>query len=77
MATSRTNYFNTLPLAEKLDQLAKCRFMGRNEFADGAKMLNGMSIVIVGCGAQVSGRKPDVKGEWASRWVGQAVGNVC
>lgn len=52
MATSRTNYFNTLPLAEKLDQLAKCRFMGRNEFADGAKMLNGMSIVIVGCGAQ-------------------------
>ncbi len=52
MATKRINYFNTLPLKDKLDQLARCRFMGRNEFADGAKRILGLNIVIVGCGAQ-------------------------
>ena len=30
-----TNYFNTLNLREKLDQLGRCRFMDRSEFADG------------------------------------------
>lgn len=49
---ARTNYFNTLPMASKLDQLARCRFMDRSEFADGVKMLEGKKIVIVGCGAQ-------------------------
>lgn len=30
------NYFNTLNLRQQLAQLGKCRFMGRDEFADGA-----------------------------------------
>jgi len=48
----RKNYFNTLPLAGKLDQLGRCRFMGKDEFADGCQKVLGKSIVIVGCGAQ-------------------------
>jgi len=52
MATSRTNYFNTLSMAQKLDQLARCRFMGRSEFANGIAAIAGKKIVIVGCGAQ-------------------------
>jgi len=48
----RVNYFNTLSMANKLDQLARCRFMGRGEFADGIKAIAGKKIVIVGCGAQ-------------------------
>ncbi len=46
------NYFNTLNLRNQLAQLGKCRFMGRDEFADGASFLKGKKIVIVGCGAQ-------------------------
>jgi len=48
----RVNYFNTLSMANKLDQLARCRFMGRGEFADGIKAIAGKKVVIVGCGAQ-------------------------
>mmetsp|Transcript_1924 Transcript_1924/g.3058 ORF Transcript_1924/g.3058 Transcript_1924/m.3058 type:complete len:497 (+) Transcript_1924:56-1546(+) len=48
----RTNYFNTLSMASKLDQLARCRFMARSEFQDGIKAIAGKKIVIVGCGAQ-------------------------
>jgi ketol-acid reductoisomerase len=48
----RTNYFNTLSQAKKLDQLARCRFMGRSEFANGIEKIAGKNIVIVGCGAQ-------------------------
>ena len=33
------NYFNTLNLREKLDQLGRCRFMDRSEFADGCNYL--------------------------------------
>jgi ketol-acid reductoisomerase len=29
------NYFNTLPLRLQLEELAKCRFMDRSEFANG------------------------------------------
>ena len=29
------NYFNTLPLRLQLEELGKCRFMDRSEFADG------------------------------------------
>ena len=29
------NYFNTLNLREQLDQLGRCRFMDRGEFATG------------------------------------------
>ncbi|WP_111308102.1 ketol-acid reductoisomerase [Confluentibacter sediminis] len=46
------NYFNTLSLRDKLDQLSKCRFMETAEFADGVEALKGKKIVIVGCGAQ-------------------------
>ncbi len=49
---ARNNYFNTLSFAEKLDQLGRCRFMAREEFADGVKKLLGKKVVIVGCGAQ-------------------------
>ncbi|WP_282122979.1 ketol-acid reductoisomerase [Algibacter mikhailovii] len=46
------NYFNTLSLRDKLNQLSKCRFMDASEFADGVNALKGKKIVIVGCGAQ-------------------------
>ncbi|MEE4108854.1 MAG: ketol-acid reductoisomerase [Halieaceae bacterium] len=46
------NYFNTLPLRLQLEQLGKCRFMEREEFADGVDRLRGRKIVIVGCGSQ-------------------------
>lgn len=46
------NYFNTLPLRLQLEELGKCRFMDRSEFADGCDYLKGKKIVIVGCGAQ-------------------------
>jgi len=46
------NYFNTLSLRDKLDQLGKCRFMDSSEFGEGVKALKGKKIVIVGCGAQ-------------------------
>lgn len=46
------NYFNSLPLREKLNQLGVCEFMDRSEFADGVDALKGKKIVIVGCGAQ-------------------------
>lgn len=46
------NYFNTLNLRQQLDQLARCRFMDRDEFATEANTLKGKKVVIVGCGAQ-------------------------
>ncbi|MCC2616993.1 ketol-acid reductoisomerase [Aestuariibacter halophilus] len=46
------NYFNTLSLRQQLDQLGRCRFMQREEFATGCDYLKGKKIVIVGCGAQ-------------------------
>ncbi|ENY3128804.1 ketol-acid reductoisomerase [Vibrio cholerae] len=46
------NYFNTLNLREQLDQLGRCRFMAREEFATEADYLKGKKVVIVGCGAQ-------------------------
>ncbi|MBL4832161.1 MAG: ketol-acid reductoisomerase [Aliivibrio sp.] len=46
------NYFNTLNLREQLDQLGRCRFMDRSEFASEADYLKGKKVVIVGCGAQ-------------------------
>ena len=47
-----SNYFNTLTLREKLEQLGKCRFMDSSEFGEGVDALKGKKIVIVGCGAQ-------------------------
>lgn len=47
-----SNYFNTLPLRQQLDQLGKCRFMHSSEFQDGVNALEGKKIVIIGCGAQ-------------------------
>jgi len=46
------NYFNTLNLRQKLDQLGKCRFMDREEFAHECEKLAGKKCVIIGCGAQ-------------------------
>ncbi len=46
------NYFNSLPLRLQLEELAKCRFMQADEFADGVNYIKGKKIVIVGCGAQ-------------------------
>lgn len=46
------NYFNTLPLREKLAQLGVCEFMDRSEFSDGVNALKGKKLVILGCGAQ-------------------------
>ncbi len=46
------NYFNKLPLSQKIDQLGKCRFMDSSEFSDGVSALLGKKIVIIGCGAQ-------------------------
>jgi ketol-acid reductoisomerase len=46
------NYFNTLSLIGKLQQLGVCEFMNHSEFNDGVKKLLNKKIVIVGCGAQ-------------------------
>ena len=46
------NYFNTLSLSQKLEQLSKCRFMESSEFEEGVAALSGKTVVIVGCGAQ-------------------------
>jgi ketol-acid reductoisomerase len=46
------NYFNSLPFRRQIAELGKCRFMAREEFADGCDYLKGKKIVIVGCGAQ-------------------------
>ncbi|MBU2709435.1 ketol-acid reductoisomerase [Zooshikella harenae] len=46
------NYFNSLPLRIQLEELGKCRFMDRSEFADETQKLQGKKIVIVGCGSQ-------------------------
>ncbi len=46
------NYFNSLTLRQKLQQLSKCRFMDATEFSDGVEALKGHKIVIIGCGAQ-------------------------
>uniref|UniRef100_A0A6T1NNU7 Acetohydroxy-acid reductoisomerase n=1 Tax=Alexandrium monilatum TaxID=311494 RepID=A0A6T1NNU7_9DINO len=51
-AAARANYFNTLSHKEKLDQLGRCRFMAKSEFADGVKKVEGKNFVIIGCGAQ-------------------------
>ena len=45
------NYFNQLPLSQKIDQLGKCRFMDSSEFSNGVSVLLGKKIVIIGCGA--------------------------
>lgn len=46
------NYFNTLSLSGKLEQLGKCRLMNSSEFDNGIEILRNKRVVIVGCGAQ-------------------------
>ncbi|MEE9369675.1 MAG: ketol-acid reductoisomerase [Pontiella sp.] len=46
------NYFNTLSMKLKLEELGTCRFMDATEFANGVEAAKGKKIVIVGCGAQ-------------------------
>mmetsp|Transcript_1474 Transcript_1474/g.3852 ORF Transcript_1474/g.3852 Transcript_1474/m.3852 type:complete len:507 (-) Transcript_1474:282-1802(-) len=48
----RRNHFNSLSLKDQLDQLGRCRFMDKAEFAAGIDKVRGKSFVIVGCGAQ-------------------------
>jgi len=52
MAAARTNYFNSLTHKAKLDQLGRCRFMGKSEFAEGVTKVKDKHFVIIGCGAQ-------------------------
>ncbi|KAH8056848.1 ketol-acid reductoisomerase [Aureococcus anophagefferens] len=40
-SAERINYYNSLSQAEKLDQLARCRFMDRSEFDDGIEAIAG------------------------------------
>lgn len=51
-AAERNNYFNSLRLSDKLEQLGTCRFMGKSEFSDGIRKVEGKKFVVVGCGAQ-------------------------
>jgi len=51
-AAARVNYFNSLSHKAKLDQLGRCRFMGKSEFADGITKIKDKHFVIIGCGAQ-------------------------
>ena len=46
------NYFNTLSLKLKLEELGTCRFMEASEFSNGINAAKDLNIVIVGCGAQ-------------------------
>ncbi len=46
------NYFNTLSMRRKLQELGTCRFMDATEFSDGCEKAKGKKIVIVGCGTQ-------------------------
>ncbi|POR22206.1 ketol-acid reductoisomerase [Flavobacterium columnare] len=46
------NYFNTLPHRLKVQELAKCEFMDKNEFVNGVNKLLNKKIIIIGCGAQ-------------------------
>jgi ketol-acid reductoisomerase len=47
-----SNYFNQLPLRNKLAQLGQCRFMKPEEFSQGCELIKDWNVVIVGCGAQ-------------------------
>jgi len=46
------NYFSSLPLRLKIEELGKCDFMEQSEFSDGVKKLEGKKLVVLGCGAQ-------------------------
>ncbi len=46
------NYFNSLTMKQKLEEIGTCRFMDASEFANGTDAAKGKKIVIVGCGAQ-------------------------
>ena len=42
----KKNYFNSIPWREARLQLGHCRFMAKEEFADGTKALQGKKIVM-------------------------------
>jgi len=54
-----SNYFNTLPLREKLNQLGVCDFMDSNEFLDGVSALKGKKTS--NCRMWRTGLKPGFK----------------
>ena len=39
------NYFNTLTLSQKIEQLGKCRFMNPSEFGEGVNALKNKTII--------------------------------
>merc|ERR1719428_2123119 len=39
-------------MSSKLNQLGRCRFMDKSEFADGIQKIQDKHVVIIGCGAQ-------------------------
>lgn len=47
-----SNYFNTLSLREKLNQLGIAQFLDNSHFTDGVNALKEKKLVIIGCGAQ-------------------------
>ena len=61
--SARTNYYNTLSQADKLNQLGRCRFMDRREFDDGIAAIDGKKVVIIGCGAQGLNQGPRCSAE--------------
>jgi ketol-acid reductoisomerase len=46
------NYFNSISMKQKLEEIGTCRFMDASEFVNGIDAAKGKKIVIVGCGAQ-------------------------
>jgi ketol-acid reductoisomerase len=46
------NYFNKLSFRQKIQELNQCKFIRKEYFNNGLKILKNKKIVIVGCGAQ-------------------------
>ena len=46
------NYYNSLSVDQKKQQLGKCDFLDSSEFVNGAAVLKGKKVVIMGCGSQ-------------------------
>jgi ketol-acid reductoisomerase len=47
------NYFNTLSLREKLEQLGQCEFMDSSEFTEGVAALEGKKLLSLVVGHKV------------------------
>ena len=56
-SAARNNYYNTLSQAEKLDQLARCRFMDRSEFDDGIAAIADVAATVNERSADIGARR--------------------